>query len=313
MKDSICPMSIGISKNSAVTSAAWTRAPAKINLTLDVLGRRPDGFHNLRSLVIGVDLRDRVRCALQPKSEITMFCSDSDLDGARNLAVKAATKLARWAGCQAGLRIELEKIIPTSAGLGGGSSDAAATLRLCNELWATKLGSAELAALGARVGSDVPLFFALPGALMTGRGEEVKPVKLSWSGWVLLVFAGCAVSTREVYRSWRPADGAGLLTGDEASVLEAGSAEELAPLLRNHLEPAVFRVSPVVARAYEALKGLGFAMVRVSGAGSALYVLFDERQPAIEAGETIDKQGDGLKCMVVAAPARESSIYHEEQ
>lgn len=312
VEDSIHPMTLGVSSKSLVISAVSASAPGKINLTLDVRNQRPDGFHDLRSLVIGVDLRDRVRCFVHQEAQITVSCSDPSLNGRHNLVVTAATKLAQWSGQSGGVKIEVEKRIPTAAGLGGGSSDAAATLRLCNELWDASLSRAELAALGAQVGSDVPLFFSLPSALITGRGEEVEAVTLHWAGWVLLVFANCRVSTREVYRAWRPSDGMGLLAGEEAGLLQAESADELSMLLRNHLEPAVFRVSPDVARAHQALTRLGFPSIRVSGAGSALYLLFDEQPAAMEAAERIKRWGDGLTTMIVAAPAGESSILYEE-
>ena len=312
VEDSIHPMTLGVSSKSLVASAVSASAPGKINLTLDVRNQRPDGFHELRSLVIGVDLRDRVRCIANPKSRITVACGDPSLNSRDNLVVTAATNLAQESGHSGGVTIELEKRIPVASGLGGGSSDAAATLRLCNELWGASLSRAQLATLGAQIGSDVPLFFSLPSALISGRGEEVEAVTLHWSGWVLLVFANCRVSTREVYRAWRPSDGSELPAGEEVGLLEAGSADELSALLRNHLEPAVFRVSSDVARAHQALNRLGFPSIRVSGAGSALYLLFDEQQAAMEAAERVKRQGNGLTTMVVAAPAGESTILYEE-
>ncbi len=126
-------------------------SPAKLNLTLEVLGPRDDGFHEIRSLVVGVDLCDRVRCCASPGSGVTIECNEATLQGDDNLACRAANKLAHRLQRRPAVRIELEKRIPVAAGLGGGSSNAATALRLCNELWAGGLGPEELASIGAGV------------------------------------------------------------------------------------------------------------------------------------------------------------------
>lgn len=284
-------------------SSASADAPAKLNLTLDILGRRNDGFHELRSLVVGVDLCDRVTCGLRPESGIAVTCSDPALSGNHNLAYRAAARLAEHCAKEPALHIELRKAIPVGAGLGGGSSDAATTLRLCNQLWETGLDPSALAGIGAELGSDIPLFFFLPSAVMTGRGERVAPANLRWSGWVVLVFADVAVSTREVYQAWRPSDAVHLPSGMDEAILEATSADEIMPMLSNHLEPAAFRVSPAVAQAREELDRIGLGSMRVSGAGSALYRLFDDLEVAGEAAGRIRNHGIGLRTLVVAAPA----------
>ena len=170
------------------------RACGKINLTLDVLGRRDDGFHELRSLVIGVDLADRVRCVRRSAGGIVLRCSDPALAGSENLTVRAAQAFAQRAGCKVNLAIELDKRIPVAAGMGGGSSDAAATLLLCNDLFLTGLSTGELARMGAEIGSDVPLFFHLPAVLMTGRGDVVASITLRWSAVVWP--ASCCTTSR---------------------------------------------------------------------------------------------------------------------
>jgi 4-diphosphocytidyl-2-C-methyl-D-erythritol kinase len=285
-----------------VTSAT-ADAPAKLNLTLDILGRRDDGFHELRSLAVGVDLCDRITCSVRSQSGITLNCTDPELGGDDNLAYRAAAQLAKRCGKEPALNIELRKAIPVAAGLGGGSSDAATTLRLCNRLWGAGLDRTELATIGAELGSDVPLFFFLPAALLTGRGDRVEPVRLRWSGWVLLVFVDVVVSTAEVYRAWRASDAAGLPSGMDRAILEVSSADELTPMLSNHLEPAVFRVSPTVARACEELDRLGIGPMRVSGAGSVLFRLFDNPEAARNAASRIENHGTGLRTLVVATPA----------
>lgn len=288
------------------------RAPAKVNLTLEVLGRRPDGFHELRSLVIGVDLCDRIGCWGQTERGIELSSSDPALCGPQNLAFKAAEKLAERVGREPALRIEVQKAIPVGAGLGGGSSDAAATLRLCNHLWGDLLDDRQLALLGAEIGSDVPLFFSLPSAVMSGRGELVEPLSLSWSGWVLLVFAGPAVSTRVVYHAWRPADAQPCASRTEERIAAASSAGELTGLLYNQLEPAVLRVSPAVAQTRADLERLGVGPMRVSGAGSTLYRLFDEKQAACRIADEVVNRGIGAAATVVACPVGPSPLVNEE-
>ena len=287
-------------------------APAKINLTLEVLGRRDDGYHDLRSLVIGVDLNDRIYCQTSPLPGISVDCDDHALNHNDNLAVRAARALAQRCNREPHLRIELQKRIPVGSGLGGGSSDAATTLRLCNSLWQTNLDQAELASIGADLGSDVPLFFSLPSAVIEGRGERVSPVGLRWSGWVLLICPPIPVSTAEVYRAYRPDDSDGCLGETDRNVLEAATAAELSGLLSNHLETAVFRVCPAVYSLREALTSLELTSVHVTGSGSALYCLFDDPQPALRAANKIQERWSQVTTVVAAVPVGQGPVFSEE-
>lgn len=305
MKSHVSPMAV-------VIPSVFADAPAKLNLTLDVLGSRPDGYHELRSLVIGVDLRDHVNCRATQRPGIAIRCSDVGLAGGDNLCCRAARLLADRVGGDSGVAIDLEKRIPVGGGLGGGSSDAAATLRLCNTLWSTALDDAELAALGAEIGSDVPLFFSLPSAIVSGRGEIVTPVAMRWSGWVLLVSAPVLVSTAEVYRAWLASDARGLPRAQDDAVTAAEHAEQIMPLLSNHLQRAVFRVAPEVARVYDAVEQAGWGPMRVTGAGSTIYRLFDGEEAARDAAAAIDRLHLGTTTHVAAAPTGPSPITFEE-
>ena len=262
--------------------ALCTRSPAKINLTLDVLGRRADGFHDIRSLVLGVDLNDDIRFERANAGAIELVCNDAHLPtDLGNLIVKAARALARHAPDHApGARINLTKRIPVASGLGGGSSNAATTLTTLNELWGIHLSADDLSSIGARVGSDVPLFFALPSAVVSGRGEIVRPVHLRGSGWVLLVFAGCRVSTPDVYAAWSP--GHTSIRDEDRLPAMAGAetADEMASLCSNDLEPSVFRVAPPVQSLLESVRACGAPHARVSGAGRTVFVLFDDPEEA---------------------------------
>ncbi len=293
-------------------AGAAADAPAKINLTLEVLGRRPDGYHDLRSLVIGVDLSDRVSCRITPQSGVVLHCNDPALCNDDNLAVQAARTLAHRCAREPSVSIDLRKRIPVGAGLGGGSSDAATTLRLCNELWQTDLNDRELAALGAEIGSDVPLFFSLPAAFMEGRGELVSPVTPRWSGWVLLVYPGLSISTGEVYRAWRREDSERFSSTALSALVEASTAAELSSLLSNHLEPAVFRVCPALYTLRDELVSLGLTSIRVTGSGSAMYSLFDDQEPAVRAADEIAQRLTHVTTTVAAAPVGQSPVFYEE-
>jgi 4-diphosphocytidyl-2-C-methyl-D-erythritol kinase len=179
-------------------------------------------------------------------------------------------------------------------------------------VWAGGLGSEELASIGAELGSDVPLFFSLPSALITGRGERVEPVALRWSGWVSLAFVDTMVSTAQVYRAWRASDSAAMPGHSVDAATEASSAEELSAMLFNHLEPAVCRVSPAVARAFAVANRPGMGPMRIAGAGSTLYRLFDEKEAACDAAMALADLRADLKTVVVQAPAGPSAIVAEE-
>lgn len=292
--------------------AGTAYAHAKINLTLDVSGRRTDGFHELRSLVIGIDLCDRLRCRPTDHHGVAIACTDPTIPNPDNLVYHAAVKLAKKTGVDPAVEIELEKSIPVGAGLGGGSSDAATTLRLCNMLWGSQLGDGELAEVGAELGSDIPLFFSLPAAVVTGRGERVEPVSMRWTGWVLLVFPNVAISTAEVYAAWGPSDSAGLPTRMDDRIVEARTSTEIAPMLSNHLTPAVFRISPKTKDIHAELHRAGLGSMHVTGTGSTLLRLFDEREAACRVASKIDELQLGVSTAVVAAPAGQRSTVSEE-
>jgi len=272
--------------DAPVGCALSTRSPAKINLTLDVLGRRPDGYHEIRSVVLGVDFCDDLCFEALGQPRVSLSCDRPDLPtDRRNLIVQAAEKLKLAASApDRGVRITMSKRIPISAGLGSGSGNAAATLMALNRLWDTGISAVALASIGAEIGSDVPLFFALPAAVTSGRGEGVRPIDLRWSGWVVLVFAGCPVSTKDAYNQWsatKSASGARDRLDDIAGeIARARTAVELGRLCRNGLEPAVFRVAPAVRSLLNAVTACGATHARVTGAGQTVYVLFDDPEEA---------------------------------
>ncbi len=274
--------------------------PAKINLALLIHGRREDGYHTLTSLVTGVELFDEITFAPAECPGVRLACDDPAVpEDERNLVVQAAVSLAERVGWVRGVTIKLRKRIPVGAGLGGGSSDCATALRTLNRLWDAGLSDVELGQLGAQLGSDVPLFFHLPSAVITGRGEQVQPVTLRWSGWVVLALGGWTVSTRAVYANWREAD----RSGRDYNVVDAlpacGTAAELSPLLVNELEPAVFRTVPAVRQFHAGLVEWTGHAWRISGAGSTAFALFDRETEARGMAATVREKKLTQRVVVV--------------
>src|SRR4030042_6669000 len=160
-------------------------APAKINLVLEVLGKRDDGYHEIRSLVQTINLCDAI--SFEPASKVSFECTEPSLQTSDNLVVQAAELLRESSGYRKGAKIKLEKRIAWGAGLGGGSSDAAATLSALDRLWRLKLTTSDLIEPAARLGSDVPFFIYGGTALIEGRGERVMPLAAPMPGWLVLL------------------------------------------------------------------------------------------------------------------------------
>ena len=178
-------------------------APAKINLSLKILGRRNDGFHEIETLISPISLADKIDIERQSRW-IDFSCDDPTLPGGdENLAVRAAKAFFEKAKIRGGVGIKLHKTIPHGAGLGGGSSDAATILRVLNQLFETKLSPEELATLGSTIGSDVAFFFFESAAVCKGRGEIVNPTTLKKKLSILLLKAGFSVSSGWAYSRWQ--------------------------------------------------------------------------------------------------------------
>jgi 4-diphosphocytidyl-2-C-methyl-D-erythritol kinase len=180
-------------------------APAKINLSFEIKGRREDGFHEIETLMAPISLSDRLTIERNSDHEAIQFsCDDPSLpDGEDNLVVRAARLFQKATGITAGIKITLVKNIPHGAGLGGGSSDAASTLLGLNQLFGTHLEQKDLIALAAEIGSDVPFFIAGSAAICRGRGELVQPTTLPGTFTVLLLKPDFGVPTPWAYERWK--------------------------------------------------------------------------------------------------------------
>jgi 4-diphosphocytidyl-2-C-methyl-D-erythritol kinase len=276
------------------------RAAAKINLTLSVGSRRPDGFHAFESLMTTVTLYDDL--LIRPCREgVNLTCDEGSIPtGIDNLVYRACTLLAERAEIEPNVDIELVKRIPTQAGLGGGSADAAGTLLGLNELWNLDRPTAELMKMAACLGSDVGFFLNGPLAICSGRGEIVTPVDVPWDFWGLIVKPAAALSTAEVYRKFEPKVGQTFARA-EALVkrLPKSKPSDIYPYLENDLESSAFAINGELGDLRRSLEKLLNVPVRLSGSGSALFALFDTRQQAGQALNRVQSLHEELTCWLI--------------
>lgn len=254
------------------------RAPAKLNLTLAVRGHRADGYHDLESWVVLVDLFDELAFSSASRFELEIDGDDSIPADDTNLVWKAAHLFAAAAGVRPGVRIRLTKRVPAGAGLGGGSSDAAACLVGLNSHWGIGLDRAALERIACELGSDVPLFLHASQVVMRGRGERVEQLATRIRGWVVLICPAVHVSTADVYALFAPADT--LPRRTDVWLSDPLSCAAVMPQLFNDLEMAAFAVNPALRELHTRLNGLGGACVRMTGSGAAMFSLFDDEQRA---------------------------------
>ncbi len=265
------------------------RIPAKVNLHLEVLGRRPDGFHEVRTLLQSIDLFDDLTAEIAPDGaiELEVLPSDAVPEDPENLVVRAARELWGRGGRERGARLTLTKRIPVGGGLGGGSADAASALVLLNWLWGLSLSPAELHRCAAAVGSDVPFFLQGGLALGVGRGDEVHPLPDLPEHGVVVAVPDLAIDTSEVYGrlhselTW---------ARQEANVyaLEAKLDERLRwERMRNDLQPIVVEGWPVVAEVLGDLVATGPLRAAVSGSGAAAYAVYADRRSAEAAAAVV--------------------------
>ena len=263
-------------------------APAKLNLSLRVLGRRADGYHELDTLFERIDLADELTFTPQPGSALTLTTDHPTLGvGVDNLILKAARLLQRTAGVSHGAAIHLVKRIPVAGGLGGGSSDAATTLVGLNKLWGLSMERARLKALAAELGSDVPFFLEEAAfAVGRGRGERCEPRTGLPTLWHVLVTPPAALSTKEIFDDWDRAQAAAGLTAPEGSLrivehaLSNGSLSELAQWVVNDLTPVAIRRCPLILTILSRLHEAGCPVALMSGSGPSVLGLCHDSEHA---------------------------------
>ncbi|HEX3149499.1 MAG TPA: 4-(cytidine 5'-diphospho)-2-C-methyl-D-erythritol kinase [Gemmataceae bacterium] len=253
--------------------AVRIQAFAKVNLFLEVLGRRLDGYHDIATLMLAIDLADELEFTLADAGELSLTCDDPALTvGPENLVLRAASRLREETGSTLGVRIHLRKRIPWAAGLGGGSSDAAAALEGLNELWKLGLSPAALARIGATIGSDVPFFLNGPAAWCTGRGEVIEPAAIGQPLDLVLVKPPAGLATAAVYKRLKaPAKPE---SGSVArNALANGEVETLGRALFNRLQEPAFELEPSVAEIFRQVQSSSAAGCLMSGSGSSVFAL----------------------------------------
>jgi 4-diphosphocytidyl-2-C-methyl-D-erythritol kinase len=266
-------------------------AYAKLNLTLRLVGRRADGYHELQSLVTAVDFADRI--TLTPAEQGIALVAPADLGPPeRNLALRAARALLL--GEQPGVRIELEKGIPAGAGLGGGSSDAAAVLVGLNELFSLGKSLGELQGIGAGLGADVPFFLGPSPAWIEGIGEKITPVDVALPAAFLVLVPRFHCPTPEVYRAF---DGLHL----PLSPPWLGGAAREDMTFTNDLWPAAVHLYPELHRVRDLLSNVARGVVAMTGSGSALFAPFPSRVEAEDAADRLRSRFTGE--IFVASPS----------
>jgi len=270
---------------NAMRQTHTTYAYAKINLSLDILGTLPNGYHEVQMIMQSLQLHDTLSLNICKTPGITMTCSDSSLPvDEHNLAYRAAALFCSTYDIKDGIELHLEKRIPVAAGLAGGSSDAAAVLRGLNEMYDFPASSEELASLGVSLGADIPYCLMLGTVLSEGIGERLTKLSAAPDCFCLLVKPTAGASTKQIYTDYdvlaqtteiRHPDTARLL-----SALNNGDYRTLVSGLCNVLEPVTLKLVPEIASIKATLQTLGADGVLMSGSGPTVFALFSEEEKA---------------------------------
>ena len=287
---------------------AVLNTPAKLNLSLRIVGRRDDGYHLLDSIVAPVSLFDDLAVTVEPSvsSAFSLRCEPPSAapPGQDNLAVRAAQAFLRQVDTTARVSIVLRKRIPAGAGLGGGSSDAAGVLRALNMLLSPPLGPAELAACGLQIGADVPVVLLGAPARMRGIGEVVERWSSAPTTPIVIVFGGIPLDTRSVYAKY---DDLLTMSGSPSTIRALTPGREpLGTVMHNDLEAAAFHVQPELHALKRRLRSLGAEGVCMTGSGSAIFGYWQQWDDAHAAAEQL--RGAGLWARVVQVLERVPAV-----
>jgi 4-diphosphocytidyl-2-C-methyl-D-erythritol kinase len=267
-------------------------APAKINLVLEVLGKRDDGYHEIRSLVQTISLCDVL--SFESADKISFECTESSLQTSDNLVVQAAELLRKIIGYRKGAKIKLEKRIPWGAGLGGGSSDAAATLLALNRLWRLKLETLNLIELATRLGSDVPFFVYGGTALIEGKGERVMPLAASMPSWFVLLLPPLPRILNKTKQLYSRLDARHFTAGQFVyRAFKMWSQDRhLSPhLLLNVFDKVALAAFPGLEDYWKRFEEVGAEYIHLAGSGSALFAPVDSEAQAEKMCSLLSQQG----------------------
>ncbi len=293
-------------------TSVFFKTPAKINLGLNILGKRDDGFHTLETLFQMVNWCDEVKIEFLDDG-LELICDQPDIPvDEENLVIKAARLMqARYPGRCKGARIHLNKNIPHGAGLGGGSGNAAGTLLGLNFIWQLDLRREDLTLMASKLGSDVPFFLLSPCAIGRGRGEILEPVLNAIKFYILMVYPGFPISTAWVYRNLKLK-----LTKRENNIsilknfLMQSEYAQLGAAWVNDLEPVVFQEYPDILEIKKEMLALGAKGALLSGSGSTVFGIFDNPDKAKSAYAQL--AGGKFRLFLAESVTSLSELYPEE-
>ena len=283
------------------------RACAKINLTLEVLGKRADGYHDVATVMQTIDLCDEL--TLEPCEAVSLRCSDSSLETADNLVLRAANLLREHAGCDIGAEMYLRKSIPVAAGLGGGSSDAAAALVGLQRLWGLEQAVSDLRPLAASLGSDVPFFLTGGTAIAEGRGDVITPLPDFPQAYLVLLATHVEIpnKTAAMYGRLTPEQ---YTDGGRSTQLRSG-LERGMPIdpdaLFNVFEGVVFGLHPAIEEGRHAMLDAGAPWVRLSGSGPAMYAFAASAEEADAMARRLREAGHRAYAAATVGPSESAA------
>ncbi len=276
----------------STSGAMLVRAPAKVNLMIHVGEGLPNGYHEIQTLMHTVDVFDRIYLRTNPQHEnITLVCDQTSLpvDG-RNLVYRAAKLVMEQVNAKVGVDIELQKVIPVASGLGGGSSNAAATIFGLAELLKLDWGILEFTEMGSRLGSDIPFFFLAPSAQVHGWGQRVESCRVSGERWAVLVNPGFAISTKWAYDQIDTQRTFPFRLDDRSIGIEPCSSlswDDILAKMDNDFESALFPQYPILGFIKEKLLSLGAQAALLSGSGATIFGIFQSQEGADHAAGTL--------------------------
>jgi 4-diphosphocytidyl-2-C-methyl-D-erythritol kinase len=280
-----------------MTDTFHLKSPAKVNLRLEILKKREDGYHELRTILQKINLHDLLHFSLKKERGISIKTNHPNLPvGKRNLVYQAVQSILKKSDYKGGVLIEIEKRIPLGAGLGGGSSNAATTLKAMNQLLKINLPQKELMAMGLEIGADVPFFFLEGAAIASGIGERLKKIELPGL-WFVLIYPNFEVSTRWAYQNF-------ILTKRRFHFNLHGllrTPKEISNLLWNDLEEVVSRECPQIGVMKKMLYSAGALGALMTGSGPTVFGVFSEEGGASEAYKKVKKMVRGRGWIILNA------------
>ena len=285
---------MNVIKNNHKKNIISLKANAKVNLFLEILGKRDDGYHEIETIMQEIDLADNLQFE-EVQEGVRLECNDKNIPSNQdNLVCKAANLIQKECGIKKGVLINLEKNIPVGAGLGGGSSDAAATLKALNSLWEVGLNDGELMEFAAKLGSDIPFFINGKTSLCSGRGEIISPVEVRSRMDYLILFPRVHISTETIYKNLKID-----LTKKRKDVsffldaLRYSEVVDIAKLLFNRLEEVIFATYPDLLHIKSSLETFDLCGLSISGSGSAFFGLCNDRHQAEIIKSKVESSGMG--------------------